>query len=422
MAAARNGGGPRVGLVLSGGGARGAYEAGVLAYILDELPRHLGRPATFDIITGTSVGAVHACYVAATAHQQAPGAALAALWKSMSAESIYNLGVTDVLAAPLRALGYGVAAWAWGENGGGDGRRAGIFDTAPLERLVRGSIPWADIRRNVDAGRVGALAVAATEVATGRTVVFVDTASERVRAWPHDPFVEARPARIGPGHAIASAAIPFLFPLVRLDGTYFCDGGLRLNTPLAPALRLGADRVLVIALRGEQRASNGNGNGGQAVLRALREADCSRPTFLLGKVLNAFLLDPIDYDLDRLRLFNAILEQGRKAYGEEFLERINEPITALRGTPYRNVRSLCIRPSRNIGAIAFDCAEHRSWSNGLRALLTGAMVRYAARGAAGEGDLLSYLLFDHCFTSHLVELGRADAEARRDELLAFFSA
>jgi NTE family protein len=407
---------PRIALVLSGGGARGAYEAGVLQYLLDELPGALGRPVQFDILTGTSVGAVHACYIAATLGAENAGRTLAEVWQSLSAEAVYRLGVTDALSTPFKLLAF--AGVSLGGTLGPGERAAGVLNTDPLEELVRARIPWENMRRNIDARRLDALAVAATEVASGRTTVFVDTAGGEVSPWTHDPFVDACATQIGPRHAIASASIPFLFPLHRIKGAYYCDGGLRLNTPLAPALRLGADRVLVIGLRQEPRGDN---VAEDPLLAQAREDACTRPTYLAGKVLNALLLDHIDYDLDRLRLFNAILEQGHRTYGGDFLERINEPIMERRGVPYRVVQDLCIRPSRDLGSLAFECADHRPWPSGLRAYITGAMVRYAARGTAGEGDLLSYLLFDHCYAGHLIELGRADAAARREELIAFFS-
>src|SRR5206468_11049629 len=124
----------------------------------------------------------------------------------------------------------------------------GLLDTLPLERLVRETIPWADLRRNIDAGVVDAVAVAATEISSGKSVVWIDNRDHTVRRWAHDPFVVARPAALAPKHALASAAIPFLFPAPRIDYAYYCDGGLRLNTPLAPALRLGADRLLIVGL------------------------------------------------------------------------------------------------------------------------------------------------------------------------------
>src|SRR5436309_2441398 len=189
-------------------------------------------------------------------------------------------------------------------------------------------------------------------ISTGKSVVWVYNREGAVHRWARDPFVVARPARLGPAHALASAAIPFLFPAPRVDGSYYCDGGLRLNTPLAPALRLGADRLLIVGLKHVPTPEE------EAKLAASREANYSSVTYLAGKVLNALLLDHVDYDVDRLRLVNAILDTGTRAYGPGFLERINEAIVELRGTPYRVVRNLYLLPSQDLAVIAADCFEH----------------------------------------------------------------
>src|SRR5437899_1507670 len=271
-----------------------------------------------------------------------------------------------------------------------------------------------DLPRRLDAGEVDAVALAATEISSGKSVVWVDNREGAVRRWARDPFVIARPARLGPGHALASAAIPFLFPAPRIDGAYYCDGGLRLNTPLAPALRLGADRLLIVGLRHMPTPAE------EAALAAHREANYRSLAYLAGKVLNALLLDHVDYDVDRLRLVNAILDTGARAYGPDFLRRINQVIEEMRGTPYRVVRDVYVVPSRDLAVMAAECLEAHRGGAGLRAWLSDAALRYTVRGIAGEADLLSYLYFDRCYADHLIELGRADAEARADELIAFF--
>ena len=406
------GDGPRYALVMSGGGARGAYEAGVLSYVLDELPRRLGRPVRFQIVTGSSVGAVHACYVAATMGNPDAGKGLVAIWRSLDVSGVYRLGVTDVVNVPLRLLGLARARVVAAERDIPE-RLTGLLDTLPLEQLVRDRIPWEGLRHNVDAGEIDAVAIAATEIRSGKSIVWVDNREGQVTRWARDPFVIARPAALSPAHALASAAIPFLFPAPRIDGSYFCDGGLRLNTPLAPALRLGADRLLVIGLRHVPDPSE------ETQLAAPRESNYATLTYLVGKVLNALLLDHIDYDVDRLRLVNGILDKGIRTYGPDFLTRINETVEAMRGTSYKVVENVYIQPSQDLGVIAAECqSEHRN--AGLRSWLKDATVRYAVRGVVAEADLLSYVYFDHCFASHLIELGRADAEARSDELLAFF--
>jgi NTE family protein len=405
---------PRFALVMSGGGARGAYEAGVLSYLLDDLPRRLGHPLRFQILTGTSVGAIHACYVAATLGDAGSGARLLDIWRSLEVSGVYRLRASDVVGIPLRLLGVTRARTAAAPEPGIPERLAGLLDTLPLERIVRESIPWPALRRHVDAGDVDALAVAATEIGSGKSVVWVDNRQHTVRRWAHDPFVIARAATLTPAHALASAAIPFLFPAPRIDGSYYCDGGLRLNTPLAPALRLGADRLLIVGLRHVPTPEE------EAILAAHREANYSSLSYLAGKVLNALLLDHVDYDVDRLRLVNAILETGVRCYGPDFLARMNETIEALRGTPYRVVRNVYLLPSRDLSVMAAECLEDHRRPAGIRMWLSDAAVRYAVHGIAAEADLLSYLYFDRCYADHLVSLGRTDAEARSDELLEFF--
>src|SRR5438874_11244058 len=138
--------GRRIALVMSGGGARGAYEAGVLRYVLDELPRRLGRPVHFDIVTGTSVGAIHACFVAATAGGVDAGRRLIDLWRSLDVGEVYRVHMTDAAGIPLRLLGLGRAGTRSPEPGIPE-RLIGLLDTAPLERLVRDSVPWTELRR-----------------------------------------------------------------------------------------------------------------------------------------------------------------------------------------------------------------------------------------------------------------------------------
>ena len=401
---------------MSGGGARGAYEAGVLAYLLQDLPGRLGHPVHFDIVTGTSVGAVHACYVAAMQQEPDAGERLTQIWRSLSLDKVFDVGAADLVRVPWRLLGFGSPGGLLPATSSGVPERlAGLFDTSWLETIVLEHIAWDKLRGNIEEGRLQALAIAATEIATGRSVVFVDNRTGTIPRWARDPFVIARPARIGPPHALASAAIPLLFPALRIGHTYYCDGGLRLNTPLAPALRLGADRVLVIGLRYLRSAEE------EDRIARRRETNYSSPTYLLGKALNALLLDRVEYDVDRLRLFNAILESGVRNYGPEFLQRINEPIVEMRNSPYRIVRDFYLRPSRDLGAMASECLHHQRRSRGLRDWLSRNVVRYAGRGALEEADLLSYLFFDRCFADHLVELGRHDAATAADDLVQFLS-
>ncbi len=406
---------PRRALVFSGGGARGAYEAGVVRYLVDELPKRLGRPPKIDILCGTSVGAIHACYLAATADlPENRGTNLVDFWTSMRIEEMLPLSGRELLRLPGRFLGMRRTAEAMREGATPD-RLYGLINTNALERLVVKAIPWRRIRANVREGRIDAVCVAATQIATGRVVIFMETREKNLPQWTRDPNILPRPTRLLPIHALASAAIPLLFPAVRVASTYYADGGLRLNTPLAPALRLGADRVLVVALRQDASLA------GEATMLEQRVEDYGSPLFLFGKVLNALMLDHLDTDLARMHVMNEILSDGEKAFGPDFLEKLNETATHDRGQAFRRIQDLVIRPSADLGRLAGEILLNMN-----EAKERSPIVRFAARNLIDgtrtpESDLLSYLLFDGEFLAPLAELGYRDALAREEELVAFFT-
>ncbi|MHA7839939.1 MAG: patatin-like phospholipase family protein, partial [bacterium] len=293
---------PKRAIVLSGGGARGAYEAGVLRFILDDLPQRTGVQPDFEIICGTSVGAIHACFLAATADETSSrGEHLIDIWERMRVPEIFRFTTGDFFRLPRRMLGVKRVARQL-RDGQRPDRLYGLLDTEPLERLVLQSIPWRGIRRNLRTGRVDTVCVAATQVATGRAVVFCDSHRAELPPWASVANIRMQRIRLSPLHALASAAIPLLFPSVRVGARYYADGGLRLNTPLAPAVRLGADRILVIGLTHEM---------GPSVSEALaqeRTAEFGNPMYLFGKVLNALMLSPIEADISRLHFVNDILD------------------------------------------------------------------------------------------------------------------
>jgi NTE family protein len=406
---------PRRALVFSGGGARGAYEAGVVRYLVEELPRRLGQPPRLDILCGTSVGAIHACFLAATANQGSQRAQrLLDVWHSMRVDEMLPLSARDLIALPRRLLGLRKTAEAI-RSGEAPERIYGLLDTRMLERLVTSGIPWRAIRRNVRQGLVQAVCVAATQIATGRVTIFIESRQRRVSEWSRDPTLLPRPTHLLPVHALASAAIPVLFPAVRIGSTYYADGGLRLNTPLAPALRMGADRVLVVALRQSAHLAR------EAHLIDQRVENYASPVFLFGKVLNALLLDPLDTDLARMHVMNELIEDGERAFGSEFLEKINTEARRERGQHFRRIRDVVIRPSADLGILAGQILENLEESRGRSPLLRLAARNLGGDGRSPEADLLSYLLFDGEFVAPLAELGYADARAREEELCAFFS-
>lgn len=404
---------PKRALVFSGGGARGAYEAGVVQYLVSELPKRLGHPVKFDILCGTSVGAIHACYLGATADMSGDrGSRLVNFWTQMRIEEVIPLSARDLLRLPARLLGLRGAKKK--SDGEPPERLYGLLNTEPLERMVVRAIPWRGIRENVRKGNVEAVCVAATQIASGRVAIFIENRDRKIPTWTRDPMIVPRPTRLLPVHALASAAIPLLFPAVRVGRTYYADGGLRLNTPLAPALRLGADRVLVIALR--QNITKAH----EIATTVNNVDDYTSPLFVLGKVLNALLLDHLDTDLARMHVMNEMLSDGTKAFGPEFIDKINEVAMEERGHRFRIIHDLVIRPSRDLGILAGEVLETMPEERSRSPLLRLAMRGIGERSTT-ESDLLSYLLFDGEFLGPLAGLGYLDAKAREDDLAAFFS-
>ena len=405
---------PRRAIVFSGGGARGAYEAGVCRFLVEELQKRLGRRIEIDILSGTSVGAIHACYLAGTADAgEGRGVRLVDLWRKMKVEEVLPFSARDLVSQPRRVFGLRHVAEAMRE-GEAPERLYGLLDTSYLERLVVHDIPWRAIRRNVREGRVHAVCVAATEIATGNVVVFVETRNPRLPSWTRDPTVVPRVTHLHPTHALASAALPLLFPAVRIGSSYYADGGLRLNTPLSPALRLGADRVLVIALRPTPHTST------EATLSEHRVEDYASPAFVFGKVLNALMLDSIDTDLARMRDVNEMIRVGQRAFGDDYLETLNAARDD-QGREFRAIDPLVIRPSADLGMLAAQVLHDLPEAIGRSPLFRLAMRNLTPGRRSAEADLLSYLLFDGEFLAPLAELGYRDAQAREDELAAFFT-
>lgn len=401
--------------MLSGGGARGAYEAGVLRYVLDELPKRLGHPPRFDVVCGTSVGAIHACFLAATAHQaEGRGERLASVWQSFRLADVLPVSTRDLFHLPRRLLGLGRVR-AELRSGGLPARLYGLLDTSSLETIVRSAIPWRNIRTNLKSGHLDAVCVAATEIATGNVVCFVERRDRRLPPWSRDATIVSRPARLLSEHALASATIPMLFPAVRIGSAYYADGGLRMNTPLSPAVHLGADRVLVIARRAGLAESR------EARLASSRVSEYGNPIFLFGKVLNALLLDHIDTDLSRMRVLNELIGEGEKAFGPDFLERVNAVATESQRHSYRRIDDLVIRPSADVGLLAGNVLDARRAAGKLTPLLRLFLRSISASGVPSEADLLSYLLFDEDYARPMIELGMADARARESDLVRFFS-
>jgi NTE family protein len=398
-------------IVFSGGGARGAYEAGVVRFLLRDLPERLGFAPRLDILCGTSVGGLTACWLAATADQGPERAdRLEAVWRGMRAEDLLRFSTGGLLGWVSLAVRLLRAAFD---------RRVplpfspshGLLDRGPFERVVLGAIPLAQIANNRAAGLFDALSVTATDVSTGRAIVFLESTAGFPRHWTPDPTIVARSVTIGRDHALASAAIPIVFPMVVIGGRQYVDGTLRLNTPLVPALRLGADRILVVALCTE---------GGEVIGERAANHDVEERFALLGKVLSALSLDHVEADLARLRFVNDVLRRGARTFGPDYLERLNETARREGAQPLKLVDEAVIRPSEDPRALANAALERLRARGRVSPLLR--LLGASAESAVGEAsDLFSYVLFDAEYTGALCDLGYQDARRREGDLVHFFS-
>lgn len=396
-------------MVLAGGAARGAYEVGIVSYVFDKVARALGRSIPLDILCGTSVGAINACALAASADDPARGVArLEREWTGLELPNLVRANTSEILGlvrsfvsvrrepvAPTKA------------------RQGGVLDPTGIERIVYESIDFSKIRQHLRDDRLHALTISTTDVATGHTVIFVEHAASSSPRWSRDPTIEVRSEEIRAEHALASGAVPFIFPAVRLGNDFYCDGGLRQNVPLSPARRLGAQGLLVV---------NPRYIGATSQKRELsREASYPGPLFLAGKALNALLLDRIDNDIARLSRINDILEAGTRRYGPTFVDELNDELAGGREvsdiTPLRVVH---IRASADIGAAAGEYVRTKEFAARAGTVAGRLLRRMAEWEGEGEADLVSYLLFDGEFARRLIDLGRRDAAARHDELCALF--
>jgi NTE family protein len=386
------------GIVLGGGGARGAYEAGVIAGITDVLTdAHPDSPKSlFDVVCGTSVGAINAAWVAAHADAEDHDAeGLLRHWRTLELSKHLRLDPIGMIAGRPDPLNP-------------DRKTTGraVLNARALEELVEKGIPWRRLRSNIEASRIKGLVVTALHVATGTTTLFTDLA----------PGVEYPPSKarrrkavrdaIRADHVLASAAIPLIFPARRIGHGYYADGGVRFNTPMAPALRLGVDRLVVIPLLSEPEDRP-----------AMGAEDYPGPLFLAGKVMDALLLDPIGYDLQVLRRFNKLLQRLDEFLSPKERAAFDEVVADSRGAPYRRVKTLVFRPSQDLGRLALEHAR-RLRHRGIRGRLVSMM---ADMGGTFDADFLSFILFDAEYAHQLVELGRADVHARADEVREFFS-
>jgi NTE family protein len=369
---------PRHALVLSGGGARAAYQVGVLCAIAERAPHF-----NFPIITGVSAGAINAAHVAA--YQGSFAAATLDLrehWSRLVVHSVYRLRPPGVWRAMVRTVRRFV------QPGVDQALVRGLLDLAPLRNFLGGRLPHDGIARNIAGGRIRAAALSATSYGTGRVVTFVEGSAE-IELWERSQR-EARRSVLTLDHILASSAIPLLFPAITIEGEFFADGSVRQTAPLSPAIHLGADAILAIGMRSSRPAAHPPGE--------LREYPTTAAA--MGLLFHAVFMDSLQADSERLAQINAVL--GAAGGGSSGLAAM------------RPVRLLLLQPSQDLGAMA----------RGHDALLPP-FIRLAVRAIGGArsnaADFLSYLLFDPAYTDRLVGLGYEDTLQQWPRIEAFLA-
>lgn len=405
------GGERRTGLVLSGGGARGAYEAGVVRGIIEVLGLLPRDRTPFDIFAGTSVGAINTAFLAANAQRGDLNVnELGRIWTNLRIDHHLRFDLAGFLGLETPRLPF-----IRRKRQRPKPRFGHYFlDPSQLEDVVKQGVAWPQLRQNLSRGVVHALIVAALHIGSGRTTMFVDLSPNAEFRPSGDPRRIARTEEITADHVLGSAAIPLVFPARRIDGRYYCDGGIRFNTPIAPAIRSGADRLVVVSLLRQPEP------GPVDTIEDALAGAYPHPAFLLGKILNALLLDPVAYDLYVLDRFNRLLELLGETHTDEEMDRVNNAMIESRGHSYKRIEALAFTPSEDIGVLA--SVHLRETAKG------GAMerLRYWLLGFAGqekstwEADLASYIMFDGGFAERLVDLGYRDALGRAEDINDFF--
>jgi NTE family protein len=369
--------------MLGGGGARGAYQAGVLRGIAKRHPE-----LRIPILTGISAGALNTIFLAAHPGLLSNAAAdLVRLWLTLTPDQVYDVQPASLLSNVLR--------WGIRLVSGGRPRQEptrGMVNTAPLRAFLQRALPhdpdgtFPGIAHNLTRGTLDAVALSATSYTTGQSVTWVQ--GRDVELWQR-PQRRSEHTRLAVDHVMASSALPMLFPAVRVGGEWFGDGGVRLTAPLSPALHLGATRILTIATR---------------YLRTRAEADrpltegYPPPAQVLSTLYNAIFLDLIDEDIIRLQKINRLIE--------------DLPDEAREGM--RVVEILVMRPSEDLGKLA------RAFEPRLPS-----MFRYLTRGLGTQRtaspDILSLVMFQEDYLQRLAQLGEADADAQAERIDAFLA-
>ncbi|HBP29198.1 MAG TPA: Patatin [Advenella kashmirensis] len=391
--------GPQTALVLTGGGARAAYQVGALQAILAILDpnksAHFRNP--FPIVCGSSAGAINAtAYACRAAHPHAALKRLEKIWRSLHTADVYRSDPMGVFGNGMRWLG--MLMFGWALQGLRDNAPKSLLDNRPLAKLLCGSIDFPNLQRNLHTGHLHGLAITASSYTSGNHLTFYQS-SGPLDAWEgRRRYAIAEPITID--HLMASSAIPFVFPAAHLalgeKGEWCGDGSMRQLAPISPAIHLGADRVLVIST---------NAHGDTPTEEDSVHQSDQYPTLaqIGGHALSDIFIDGLSIDLERISRINTLLE--------------SVPPSVQLNTGVKKIDVLTISPSKSIDEIALKHLNFMPKS--VRAFLR--VLGVSGRPEKESGGLLaSFLLFESAFTGELIELAFNDVMARQEEIKAFF--
>jgi len=372
-------------LVLSGGGARAAYQVGVLQALADLLPADSKNP--FPIICGTSAGAINAVALAShpgTFREAATG--LASLWKTLTPAHIFHDGWGDLL------KGIGLLGLSLFNEGVGRGKPLSLLDNTPLWKLLGETIHFDNIEANINDGRLLAVSVSAMGYSSGHSVSFFEGVPE-LTGWSRYRRAGV-PERLRLEHLIASSAIPTIFPSVRINTEYYGDGALRQLAPISPALHLGAESVFVIGVSGNRNTRN------WIKKKPVRHSPSMGQ--IVGHLFNSAFIDAMEGDLEHLERLNELLDMIPESRREEA------------GLILRPVENRVISPSRSVDAVAGRSIRYLP--NSVRFFLRA--IGATAKG--GGATAASYLLFVNEFIHELIEMGYQDTMWEAEDLKRYF--
>ncbi len=368
---------PLTALVLTGGGARAAYQVGVLLAISKLSSNRRRNP--FPILCGTSAGAINAASLACLADNFGKAVArLANIWRNMHASDIYRADPAGIAASGARWLS--LMAFGWLIHN----QPRSLLDNAPLRTLLERHLDFAGIERGIANGTLHAISISASGYESGENISFFQ-AHPSLQAWQRVQRIGLR-AQLGVDHLLASSAIPFVFPAIRIHREYFGDGSMRHLAPISPAIHLGAEKILIV------------GAGRKHELQE-RRTESAYPSLaqIAGHALSSIFLDSLAVDIERMQRINRTLAA------------IPPDVRQGSGLPLRPVGSLIIAPSERLDRIA---ADHANALPRPVKLLLGSLGAMNRRG----GALTSYLLFEKPYTRALIDLGYADTLARDSEV------